>query len=127
MPDLREVFEMTIKQMGEPDLDSWREQESRQRKANRNKKLGAIAVAAVLVVAGVVFGVSTLGNDEVQPGGARRSPPTERSRHYPSSTWALARQPRSRRPLVHLISTSRSTGRWLPMSTSMRTGMIRCS
>lgn len=70
MPDLREVFEMTTKQMGEPDLDSWREQENRQRKANRNRKLGAIAVAAVLVGAGVVLGISMLGSDEVQPGGS---------------------------------------------------------
>jgi Tol biopolymer transport system component len=70
MPDLREVFEMTVKQMGEPDLDSWREQENRQRKANRNKKLGAIAVAAVLVGAGVVLGISVLRSDEVQPGGS---------------------------------------------------------
>ena len=28
MPDLREVFELTTKQMGEPDVDSWREQEA---------------------------------------------------------------------------------------------------
>ena len=53
MPDLREVFEMTVKQMGEPDVDSWREQERRQRKANRNKRIGAIVVAAVLVAVGV--------------------------------------------------------------------------
>lgn len=70
MPDLREVFEMTTKQMGEPDLDSWREQENRQRKATRNRKLGAIAVTAALLIAGVVVGVSTLGTDEVQPGGS---------------------------------------------------------
>ncbi|HEX6399163.1 MAG TPA: hypothetical protein VF108_01665 [Actinomycetota bacterium] len=61
---------MTVKQMGEPDLDSWREQENRQRKANRNKKLGAIAVAAVLVAAGVVLGISVMRSDEVQPGGS---------------------------------------------------------
>jgi Tol biopolymer transport system component len=70
MPELREVFEMTVKQMGEPDLDSWREQENRQRKANRNRKLGAIAAAAVLVGAGVVLGISMLRSNEVQPGGS---------------------------------------------------------
>jgi len=70
MPELREVFEMTTKQMGEPDLDSWREQERRQRKASRNRKLGAIVVVAALLIAGVVVGVSTLGNDDVQPGGS---------------------------------------------------------
>jgi hypothetical protein len=56
--------------MGEPDLDSWREQENRQRRANRNKKLGAIAVAAVLAGAGAVLGISMLRSDEVQPGGS---------------------------------------------------------
>ena len=74
MPELREVFEMTTKQMGEPDLDSWREQEKRQHKASRNKKLGAIAVVAVLVIAGVVIGISTLGNDDVQPAGSGANP-----------------------------------------------------
>ena len=74
MPELREVFEMTTKQMGEPDLDSWREQEKRQRNASRNKKLGAIAVAAALVIAGVVVGISTLGNDDVQPAGSGANP-----------------------------------------------------
>ena len=84
MPELREVFEMTTKQMGEPDLDSWREQEKRQHKASRNKKLGAIAVAAMLVIAGVVIGISTLGNDDVQPAGSGANPtlapePTEQT------------------------------------------------
>ncbi len=65
---------MTTKQMGEPDLDSWREQEKRQRKASRNKKLGAIAVAAALVIATVVIGISTLGNDDVQPAGSGANP-----------------------------------------------------
>jgi len=64
MPELREVFEMTTKQMGEPDLDSWREQEKRQRKANRNKKLGAFAVAAAIGVAAVVFAIRLAGEED---------------------------------------------------------------
>jgi hypothetical protein len=52
MPELREVFEMTTKQV-EPDADSWREQEKRQRRANRNKKVGAFAVTAAIGVAAV--------------------------------------------------------------------------
>jgi hypothetical protein len=75
MPELREVFEMTTKQMGDPDLDSWHEQEKRQRKANRNKKTGALAVAAVLVVAGVVVGIRTMGSDDVQSGASGSEPP----------------------------------------------------
>ncbi|HET7928573.1 MAG TPA: hypothetical protein VFM40_03390 [Actinomycetota bacterium] len=70
MPDLREVFEVTTKQMGEPDLDSWRQQEHRQRKATRNRRMGAIAVVAALVVAGVVLGIRALERDDVQPAGS---------------------------------------------------------
>ena len=61
MPELREVFEMTTKQMGEPDLDSWQKQEKRQRKASRNKKLGAIAVAAAISVVAFALVVKALG------------------------------------------------------------------
>jgi Tol biopolymer transport system component len=74
MATQREVFEMTTKQMGEPDVDSWREQEERQRKANRNKRIGAIAVVAALVVAAVALGISTLGSDDVQPANSGSNP-----------------------------------------------------
>ena len=57
MPELKEVFEVTTKQV-EPDLDAWREQEKRQRTASRNKKLGGFAVAAAI---GLVAGVAILG------------------------------------------------------------------
>jgi hypothetical protein len=64
MPDLREVFEMTTKQMGEPDLDAWQEQERRQRQASRNKKLGAFAVAAAIVVVAVAVIIGTQGGQD---------------------------------------------------------------
>ena len=64
MPDLREVFEMTTKQMGEPDMDSWREQERRQRNASRNKRLGAIAVVAAIAVAAIALIVGTRGGQD---------------------------------------------------------------
>ena len=54
MPELREVFEMTTKQV-EPDVDAWREQEKHQRRSSRNKKIGAFAVAAAIGVVAVVF------------------------------------------------------------------------
>jgi Tol biopolymer transport system component len=47
--ELREVFEMVTKQT-EPDHDSWREQERRQRRVARNRKIGAIALSAALAV-----------------------------------------------------------------------------
>lgn len=76
MSELREVFEMTVKQMGEPDLDSWREQERLQRNASRSRKLGAMAVAAVVLIAGVVVGVRTLGShvSPVTPAGQATTP-----------------------------------------------------
>jgi Tol biopolymer transport system component len=46
--DVREVFEMATKQI-EPDQDAWKEQERRQRRAARNRKIGALAVAAALL------------------------------------------------------------------------------
>jgi dipeptidyl aminopeptidase/acylaminoacyl peptidase len=53
MADLREVFDMVTKQT-DPDRDSWREQERRQRRAVRNRKIGAMALVAALVI-GVVM------------------------------------------------------------------------
>jgi hypothetical protein len=64
MPDLREVFEMTTKQMGEPDLDAWQEQERRQRQASRHKKIGAFAVAAAIVVVAVAVIIGTQGGQD---------------------------------------------------------------
>jgi WD40 repeat protein len=52
MAELRELFEMTTKQM-EPDQDSWRKQEERHHRAARRKKLGALAVAATIAVIAV--------------------------------------------------------------------------
>ncbi len=73
MPEPREVFEMVTKQT-EPDVDAWKQQERRQRNANRNRKIGAIAVAAVLVGTLVVLGIGALGSDEVKPAGSGPNP-----------------------------------------------------
>jgi dipeptidyl aminopeptidase/acylaminoacyl peptidase len=53
MTELREVFEMVTKQT-EPDLDSWNEQQDRQRRRGRNRRIGAFAVAAAVVVVAVL-------------------------------------------------------------------------
>ena len=73
MSELREVFEMVTKQT-EPDVDAWKDQERRQHKANRNRKIGAIAVVAMLVAAAVALGISALGSDDVQPAGSGTKP-----------------------------------------------------
>lgn len=62
MADLREVFEM-VKQQIEPDTDSWAEQERVLRRSRRNRKIGAFALVAALVVATVIV-VLNVQNDE---------------------------------------------------------------
>jgi hypothetical protein len=74
MPELREVFEMTTKQMGEPDLDAWREQERRQRRSTRNRKIGAFVVVAAIGVAAVAAILGTWG--EVNRTTPANEPPT---------------------------------------------------
>jgi Tol biopolymer transport system component len=54
MPELREVFEMTTKQV-EPDVDAWREQETRHRRSSRKKRNGAFAVVAAIGLAALLL------------------------------------------------------------------------
>lgn len=69
MPELREVFEMVTKQT-EPDIDAWREQERRQRRTSRNRKVGALAVAAVIGIVAVVVVMRAVDDGTgTQPGG----------------------------------------------------------
>ena len=63
MAELRELFEMTTKQM-EPDQDSWRKQEERHHRDARRKKWGALAVAATIAVVAAVGIVWTLDGDD---------------------------------------------------------------
>jgi hypothetical protein len=72
MPELKEVFDMTTKQI-EPDLDAWRDQEHRQRRAVRNRKVGAIAVVAVIAIVAGALIARSVGGSSTQPG-ARPSP-----------------------------------------------------
>jgi hypothetical protein len=69
MPELREVFEMVTKQT-EPDLDAWREQERRQSRKSRNRKLGALAVAAAIGIVAVVVVIRAVDDGTgTRPGG----------------------------------------------------------
>jgi len=71
MPELREVFEMTTKQKQAP-VDSWREQQDRQHRRVRNKKLTALAVAAAIGLIAVVIG--TVVMTESRTGGPATAP-----------------------------------------------------
>jgi WD40 repeat protein len=73
MPELKEVFEMTTRQV-EPDVDAWREQEKHQRRSSRNKRIGAFAVAAALGVAAIVLVLSNRDDPSTNRPGAEPSP-----------------------------------------------------
>lgn len=69
MSELREVFEMVTKQT-EPDVDAWREQERRQRRTSRNRKFGALAVAAAIGIVAVVVVIRAVDDGTgTRPGG----------------------------------------------------------
>jgi Tol biopolymer transport system component len=66
MSEVREVFEMVTKHT-EPDLESWREQERRQRRRTQTRKVGAfVLVASLIVAAGSVYAVT---RDRGEPSG----------------------------------------------------------
>lgn len=50
MPELKEVFDM-VSRRSEPDVDAWKEQERRQRRTARNRKVSAYAVTAAMALA----------------------------------------------------------------------------
>ena len=69
MAEVREVFEMVTKQT-EPDLDAWREQELRQRRTTRNRRWGALALAAAIGIVGVIVAIRAVHDGTgTQPGG----------------------------------------------------------
>lgn len=73
MAEPRDIIDMVTRQ-AEPDLDSWKEQERRQNRSRRNRKLGGFAVAAaivpiVVVIAAIVSRDSSLvpADDSIVP------------------------------------------------------------
>jgi dipeptidyl aminopeptidase/acylaminoacyl peptidase len=59
MPELREIFDKVTKQ-AEPDLGSWQQQEERQRRSVRKRRLGAYGLVAALIVALAAFALTSL-------------------------------------------------------------------
>jgi Tol biopolymer transport system component len=66
MTELKELFDMVTNKT-EPDLDSWREQETRQRRAMRNRKLGAVALVAALLIGIGIFALASRPRSGTQP------------------------------------------------------------
>lgn len=82
MSELREVFEMVTKQT-EPDVDAWRDQEQRQRRTSRNRKAGALALVAALIVGVLAFVTAVL------PGDGENSTPADPGRTTPEPDTAI--------------------------------------
>jgi hypothetical protein len=61
MTELREMFEMTTKQI-DPDLNAWEDQEHRQRKRSARRKAGALALAATLAIVTIAIAVQVVRN-----------------------------------------------------------------
>lgn len=51
MAELQELFEITTEHVYPPQLDPWKEQEHRQVRARRTRRIGAVAVVAAIAVA----------------------------------------------------------------------------
>jgi len=58
MMELREVFEMVTNKT-EPDLDSWKQQEDRQRRSSRNRRMAVLALVAAFAIVVGVFALTT--------------------------------------------------------------------
>lgn len=71
MADVREVFEMTTKQI-DPDLGAWNEQERRHRRAARNKKIGTFVVVVAIGIAAIAAIVANRESAGTTPAGDRQ-------------------------------------------------------
>ena len=75
MTDLQEVFDMVTNQT-EPDQDSWKQQEQRQRRTAQSRRIGAIAtVAAIIAALVLVFAVTRPSGQGTGIGTGPSSPP----------------------------------------------------
>ena len=69
MPDVQEVFRMATQKV-RPDPGALERQHRGQRRRAAQKRAAVYALVALILVAGVVIGISTLGSDDVQPAGS---------------------------------------------------------
>jgi hypothetical protein len=66
MPEIQEVFRMATQKV-RPDPEALDRQHRGQRRRVARKRAAVYALVALLLVAGVVIGISTLGSDDGQP------------------------------------------------------------
>jgi len=73
MPDVQEVFRMATQKV-QPDPGALERQHRDQRRQVARKRAAVYALVAVLVIAGVVVGISALESDESQPASSGSNP-----------------------------------------------------
>jgi Tol biopolymer transport system component len=76
MPEIQEVFRMATQKV-RPDPEALERQHRGQRRRVAQKRAAVYALVALLLVAGVAIGISTLGGDDVQPAGSGSNPPPQ--------------------------------------------------
>ena len=74
MPEIQEVFRMATQKV-RPDPEALHRQHRGQRRRVAQKRAAVYALVALLLVAGLAIGISTLGSDDVQPAGSGSNPP----------------------------------------------------
>jgi Tol biopolymer transport system component len=74
MAETREVFEMATKEM-KPDQSSWNDQQRRQRRRARNRRIGTFTVVAVVLLAVGAFGLTQMRGTGI-PGSTPTGPPS---------------------------------------------------
>jgi Tol biopolymer transport system component len=74
MPEIQEVFRMATQKV-RPDPEALDRQHRGQRRRVAQKRVAVYAMVVVLIVAGAVVAISTLGSDHGQPAGHGTTPP----------------------------------------------------
>ena len=74
MPEIQEVFRMATQKV-RPDPEALDRQHRGQRRRVAQKRAAVYAMVVVLIVAGAVVAISTLGSDHEQPAGDGSKPP----------------------------------------------------
>ena len=74
MPEIQEVFRMATQKV-RPDPEALDRQHRGQRRRVAQKRAAVYTLVALLLVAGAVIGISTLGGNDVQPAGSGSNPP----------------------------------------------------
>jgi Tol biopolymer transport system component len=75
MPEIQEVFRMATQKV-RPDPEALNRQHRGQRRRGAQKRAAVYALVVVLLVAGAVVAIGTLGSDHEQPAGEGSNPPS---------------------------------------------------